>query len=496
MQDKLSVLKSIRFGERIAEDELNDLEKYFVATDQWNRVYNGEADVVYGSKGAGKSAIYALVDRRQNELFDRGILVKSAENVRGNTVFSDLVADPPPSERVFVDLWKLYFLLLTASTIRDFGLENDEGKALIKALEQAELLPQKGTLSQYFKAARKQIWAYIFPDVESVEHTVALDPSSGLPIYTRKSNFSRSTPEAGAVELPLDDLIAKANEALRASNTVIWILFDRLDVAFNDNVELERNALRAIFRMYNDFKGYDFISLKIFVRDDIWRRITEGGFAEASHITKTVSIDWDHDSLLNLFALRLMNNESMGNYLELDFEQVAEDFDVQRSITERIFPDQVETGNNPATFRWMVNRIQDSTGKSAPRELIHLLETIRQLQVARLERGEDEPDGEQLFDRTVFKAALRTVSKVRYEQTFVAENPTLRDYTEALKGQKAEQTLSTLRSIWSKEQTDALEIAERLVSSGFFERRDNQGEITYWVPFVYRDALELVQGKA
>ncbi|WP_340247180.1 P-loop ATPase, Sll1717 family [Sulfitobacter pontiacus] len=494
--DKLEVLKAVRFGERIAEDELNDLERYFVATDQWNRVYNGEADIVYGSKGAGKSAIYALVDQRQDQLFDRGVLVRSAENVRGNTVFSDLIADPPPSERAFVDLWKLYFLLLTANTIRDFDLQSEEAVSLVAALEQAGLLPAKGTLSQFFSASRKLIWSYIFPDVESVEHTVALDPASGMPIYTRKSNYNRSTPETGAIGLPIDDLISKANTALEKAGMTIWILFDRLDVAFNDNLELEKNALRAIFRMYNDFKGFGNISLKIFVRDDIWKRITEGGFAEASHITKTVSIDWEYDSLLNLFVLRLITNPVIETFLNVSRSKVVEDFDLQKEIVNRIFPDQVETGNNPTTFRWMINRIQDSSGKSAPRELIHLLETIRQLQVARLERGEDEPQEEQLFDRAVFKAALKTVSKVRYEQTFVAENPTLREFTEALRAQKAEQTIETLAILWKIGDEESLKVAERLVNAGFFERRDNKGIATYWVPFVYRDALDLVQGKA
>jgi hypothetical protein len=47
MSLKEDTLRSIRFGERIAEDELNDLERYFVATDQWSRVYSGEFDVVY-----------------------------------------------------------------------------------------------------------------------------------------------------------------------------------------------------------------------------------------------------------------------------------------------------------------------------------------------------------------------------------------------------------------------------------------------------------------
>ena len=59
--DKFELLKSISFGERVAEDEINELAKYFVETDQWGRMVKGEIDVVRGAKGAGKSAIYSLL---------------------------------------------------------------------------------------------------------------------------------------------------------------------------------------------------------------------------------------------------------------------------------------------------------------------------------------------------------------------------------------------------------------------------------------------------
>ena len=77
----------------------------------------------------------------------------------------------------------------------------------------------------------------------------------------------------------------------------------------------------------------------------------------------------------------------------IDVQSVEGDFERQTDLIESILPDKVETGNNPSTFRWMVNRIQDGTGKSAPRELIHLSEMIRQQQIGRLERGEDETAG-------------------------------------------------------------------------------------------------------
>jgi hypothetical protein len=46
--DKLCLLTSISFGARVAEDEINELAKYFVETDQWSRMVKGEIDIVRG----------------------------------------------------------------------------------------------------------------------------------------------------------------------------------------------------------------------------------------------------------------------------------------------------------------------------------------------------------------------------------------------------------------------------------------------------------------
>jgi hypothetical protein len=66
-------------------------------------------------------------------------------------------------------------------------------------------------------------------------------------------------------------------------------VLDRLDVAFADSEGLERNALRALFRVYRDMQGLNNVSVKILLRDDIWARITDEGFREASHITRAVT---------------------------------------------------------------------------------------------------------------------------------------------------------------------------------------------------------------
>jgi len=75
---KLDVLKNMRIGERIAEEEADRLETYFVETNQWNEIFDGEKVLIFGPKGAGKSALYALLRKRSDQLKARDIAVKFA----------------------------------------------------------------------------------------------------------------------------------------------------------------------------------------------------------------------------------------------------------------------------------------------------------------------------------------------------------------------------------------------------------------------------------
>src|ERR1700729_1798891 len=112
--ERIDLLRGLSFGARVAEEETAELAKYFVETDQWNRIFRGDIDIIRGDKGAGKSAIYSLLVAKTNDLFDKGILLVTAERPRGATVFKDLIADPPTSENEFIGLWKLYIVTIIA----------------------------------------------------------------------------------------------------------------------------------------------------------------------------------------------------------------------------------------------------------------------------------------------------------------------------------------------------------------------------------------------
>ncbi|WP_413991563.1 P-loop ATPase, Sll1717 family [Labrys okinawensis] len=495
--DRLKLLKQLSFGSQVAEDEVAQLQEYFVQTDQWNRIIGGEIDLVRGEKGAGKSALYLLLEKNKNELFDRNILTVSGENPRGTTVFRDLIADPPAREAEFVVLWKLYILTIVCHELRDFGINKGDVGDVYGSLEDARLLERELNLPGLLRMA--QSFARRLVASPKLEGGVELDPTTGLPtgVIGRISLQEPSSELRSRGISSIDGMFQRVNTALESSGYTIWVLLDRLDVAFAESHELEANAIRALIRVYGDMRANQNISLKIFLREDIWKRVTSSGLREASHITRYEVMRWTSPMLLNLLVRRIVSNEILCREMGFAKEKVLADAERQRDLFARIFPAQVEQGTRKATtFDWMVGRCADGTGATAPRELIHLLNCIRTEEIRRLERGEGETPGEQLFDRSVFKLALPIVSDTRLNTYLYAEYPAERAFVQKLKGEKAEQTPESLAAIWGLSKEAAVSKAQELVALGFFQSRGQRSDPTFWVPFLYRDALELVQGRA
>ena len=495
--DKHKILRSITFGQRVAEEETDVLSTYFVETDHWERLYRGDIDVVYGPKGSGKSALYSLLLSKSNELFDRSILLVAAENPRGAPAFRDLVTDPPASEREFVGLWKLYFASLLHSALAEFGIKNKASKQLEDALAREGLVKGSLSLGGLLRAVVTYVRGALRP--QALEGSVEIDPITQLPKgFKGKIVFSELAKLPSDSELnSIDHLLELANSALSETKFHAWILLDRLDVAFAEEQQLENNALRALFRVYLDLLALSNVKLKIFLRIDIWTRITTEGFREASHITRHLTISWSRNSLLNLVVRRALHNEAIRDFYGVNQDLSRQTVDAQEKFFYRLCHQQVDVGPNKTnTFNWLLIRTQDGTKSNAPREIIHFLNCLREVQIKRLEIGEEAPEGEQLFARPSFKDALPEVSHVRLEQTLYAEYPGQKNCLEKLRGAKTLHTPHTLASVWGVSHEEAAVQASQLVTIGFFELRGTHQSPEYWVPFLYRDALDMVQGAA
>jgi hypothetical protein len=491
------ILTKAAFGSRIAEDELDELQAYFVETEQWRKVLAGDVDIVFGAKGAGKSALYSLLVAQKEQLrLGRRTMFLAAENPRGTPAFRDLTTAPPLSEEHFRGLWKIYFLSISANYIRHHldttRTANADASEVIDFLAKNGLLAPNVTLLTRLKAAVD----YLRKWIPALEGGIT-DPNTGL-VLSGKITLAEPTPEQRSHGYEsLDDLLAKLNDAYRQLNITTWLVLDRLDVAFSDSEELEGNALRSLFRTYLDMLALSNVKIKIFLRDDIWRKVVAGGFREASHVTRTLTLVWDHQSLLNLLVRRLAANDLICDHCAVAAEEVLSNATLQNAFFYKVFPAQVDIGlSKPKTLDWMLSRSADGTKRTAPRELIHLLLTARDEQLRLYQLGNSEPPNDLLFDKAALRAALPAVSKARYEQTLCAEHPALKPYVEKLEREKTQQSRESLSKLWKVPQDKAGEVAEKLVEAGFFERRGTKENPNYWVPFLYREALDMVQGTA
>jgi hypothetical protein len=495
---RLDLLKQMSFGSQIAEEEVSALAGYFVETNQWQKIANGEIDIVRGEKGAGKSAIYTLLTTRVDDFFDKGILLVAAENPRGATVFKDLVADPPTTEQEFIVLWKLYVLAIVARQMREFDIRGRHAENIFRALEDAKLLERELSLAGILRSVHA--YAKQLIKLEAFETGMTIDPATQMPsgLVGRIVLKEPSSDLRAIGVVSIDELFADLDAALKSYKRSVWVLLDRLDVAFVENHALEANALRALIRAYADLRSRDQISFKIFLREDIWKRITEKGLREASHLTRFVRLEWTQSSLLNLIMRRLLNNDAFVKEFGINKEEVLNDAKQQDVLFYRCFPRQVDQGPQKApTYKWLLTRCADGSEKTAPRELIQLLNCLLEQETKRLEQGGAPAPDDQLFDRSVFKLALPTVSDSRLNQFLYAEYAPLKRYVSKLERQKAEQTPESLANLWGMaETTDAIAKARELVEIGFFVEKGTTDAPTFWVPFLYRDALHLVQGKA
>jgi hypothetical protein len=294
----------------------------------------------------------------------------------------------------------------------------------------------------------------------------------------------------------VDELLSVANAALDEAGYDIWLMLDRLDVAFDESSDLEQNALKALFRAYRDNRSQDRIKPKIFLRTDIWERITEDGFREATHMSRDINLSWDRSSIKNLIIRRLLSNKAVIELFGVNRDEIIQSAEKQDAFFDEVFPDQVEVGENQSTtLNWMMKRTADGTKKSQPRDIILFLNKLVEVQNRRLERGENMTPGTILFERSAFKEALPGLSEYKITRQLYAEYPKLRPFIEKFREQKTEHNRESLARLWGVSDDEAVALAKMLRDCGFFEERTSKGEISYWIPFVYRSYLALSQGK-
>ncbi len=387
-------------------------------------------------------------------------------------------------ESKYVLLWKSYILSLVGNTI----IGNDPllvGSDLDNMLKGLGLKTPSVTPKNVFTKILSQMPNFLYWKSAEVQFSLT---DAGLPAITPKVEFSPAG--AGKVEnmaISAEDAFAVLNAAMLETDVRAWVTFDRLDEAFQGHADVEITALRALLRTYLDLTEFTGLKLKLFLRRDLFRRITSSGFVNLTHINaKKLEIIWDEEDLLNLLARRIRQNVEFVDGLEIGELSDQEMFD-------RIFPDQVDFGlRKPRTWVWMMRRVRDGNDVKPPRNLIDLIKFSREAQLRKEDRDPRENSPDALIEPDSLRKGLSQLSESRVNDTLLAEAGTLSPVISRFRDGKAEHNIDSLADVLAIKPSDVRPAIKPLLELGFLE--DIKG--TYKIPTLYREGLGVTQGKA
>ena len=501
------LLADLDLGNPVAEtDRL--LEVARVETSTFRDLLGDRVDLVPGTKGSGKSALFTIFVKflPDSLLRARRVVVAHGVDDPGDPVF-DAFRDEFErlDERDFVAFWCIYLVSLAqeqfikgpryANVLREVGREVAAFRAACAAARIPEI-PAKRSLRAILE------WTFNVLKTWRPKLTYRLPDGQGELGLEFGDNRSDSTKETGSpdgrAELPhyLGDVRRTLEEILAKANLSIWLMIDRLDEIFPRRSQLERTALRGLLRAMRVLSSEP-IRVKVFLRDDMLEHIVEGddGFVALTHVTarQADTLRWTMEQILSLITKRIFANPQISAYLEIDAERLEASANYRAEIFYKVFPPQVHLGGRQSsTLTWLYKHCADGRGVVTPRDVLDLLIRAAQRQQDMC-RGDAAGSSEWMIGPAALQYGHGELSKRKRITYLQAEFPHLWPHIEKLVGGKAEYSEQALRETLG---VDWRVLVGDLASIGIFASTTRHGAPAYTIPFLYRKGLEVTQGRA
>lgn len=496
----IKIINSIDLGNPVAEHD-TVLYNARIETSAYTDLFGDRIDLVPGTKGSGKTALYRLISEYSKSFMLKSqIVILTGVEATGDPVFQAFKKNfEELSEIEFENFWRVYFVALI---LERFVKNPDYAYLFVDAKKEVSEFKEKCRAAHIPEFSQSRTFRDIVQGVLRCirvrvgNTTCGEDGISFAAVEVEQSKSSSDSAEEEFKHQPvfLNHIHDAVVAILERADIKIWIMLDRLDEVFPRRTDLERVALRALLRSTRNFST-DLIRIKLFLRDDIFENILVGsdGFTALSHVEarRAETLRWGPKEIQLLIVKRLVTNSQVRRLYRI--EQIAidqNDMEYAEEIFEKIFPEQVVAGNHQSkTLDWIYHHCEDGRGVVTPRDVIDLLEIAFKKQADHLRRGTAEI--KTLVGPQALKEALTDLSKKKCRTYLEAEFPEFWSDIKKFKGSKAEHNTDSLEHLLGSKWASK---AENLVSLGFLQHRLKSK--TYIVPPLFRAGMDIRQGKA
>ncbi|TBN10891.1 hypothetical protein EYC79_18250 [Agrobacterium cavarae] len=311
-------LQTLYLGASAAENEFRSLDNYFVETAEFVRTLRGEATVVSGRKGSGKTAIFFMVRdavRNRNNAQVTDLKPESHQLTLFRQELLKLV-DLGVFDHTLAAFWYFVFLSEMLFTIRkDYVYRSKfDGKALFALEEIDNILKEFGVFdSGDFTARINRLSKSIINEITSTKAAKQpLSPEKLTNIVFR-----------GGITKIKNMVVQLSNE-----RTQLLLLFDNIDKGWPTNgveeidVRLVRLMIESLDKIRRDLDAADrnFTST-VFLRNDIYELLVEQTPDRGK--AGQIRIDWnDRGKLRQVIHKRLQSSakKDSANFTQLWLE--------------------------------------------------------------------------------------------------------------------------------------------------------------------------------
>ncbi len=519
--DQQQVLVCLNFG-RVDGESDDRFNTCFIGTEMLRSMLQAQHTLLVGNKGSGKSAICRLLIEDISKV--RPLLPKNFSEIHCIPAYGLQTEEDVPIVSLrelspttiddFRDFWLLYLgmkgaqRLVNDEKIRTF-VEKTEKPNLKKSFETLERVLVALGLREEKRSMSKLKGA--FSGLFGSGHRAAQADADGNVRFKDHTGVS------------IIGFLEHVDIVLRETNSLAWMMLDKLDLLFVDDFAKLKASITGLVQLLvqygNHFKN---IHLKIFLRNDIFRQLH---IVNKSHlVTYSSEMKWRGSLLLKLLVARAVDDPHVKAFCQ---ETLKEKVDVPTVIlgsdeyvlkvfytifeptmggprTDPQGPPQAGTAdgsavpgahtapaNSTPTHQWILRRLNDGTGSSFPRELIHLGNRAVEKQ-----REMNREAGAHLSTHLIGPKALREafvmISSYRCDTYLYSEFPHLSRHFDVFRGSdSATFHREELYMLFSPLTPNGDEAIRALYDTGLLQPLGHSvdSSVKFKVPLLYRSGL-------